>query len=126
MYVVLLVVDQSEGRHRAGQQPQVAFHTLLRGKRELALMQAVFEVVDRHILRAVEADQVVAVALMVAKKEILAMCRAIVAPMFACDLDRGGLGVFVPLVSDRVGVEVVKYFLSSFHQLSSIFLRAQS
>ena len=76
-----------------------------------------FEVVDSHILRTVEADQIVAVAFMVAEKEVLAMCRAIVAPMLTGDLDRGSLGVFVPLITDRVGVEVVKYFLSSFHLL---------
>ena len=78
-------------------------------------MQTLFEVVDSHILRAVEADQIVAITLVVAEKEIFAMCRAIGTPMFASDFDRGGLGVFVPLVADRVGVEVVENFLSSFH-----------
>ena len=84
-------------------------------ERELALMQAVLQVVNCHILRAIEADQIVAVALMIAEKEVLAVCRAVGAPMFACDLDRGCLGVFVPLVLDLVGVEVVENFLSSFH-----------
>lgn len=46
--------------------------------------------------------------------------------MFASDFDRGGLGVFVPLVADRVGVEVVENFLSSFHLFEFCFFEVQS
>ena len=113
VYVALRVVDQPEGRHRAGTQSEPALHALFRRERELALPQAAFEVVDGEVLLAVERHEVVAVSLVVAEKEVLAVLRAVVAPVSACDFDGRGFGVFVPRVGDAVAVEPVEDFLAS-------------
>ena len=78
-------------------------------------MQALFKVVDIKVAIAIEHDKIVAVALVVAEKEVLAVLRAILAPVFARDLDGRCLGVFIPRVADVVGVEPPKYFITSFH-----------
>lgn len=118
MDMVLLVVDQTERRDRPRQQPEVALHALLRGERQFALMQTVLEIVYGHIARRVEADQIVTVALVIPEKQIFAVRRAVIAPILPRDVDRGCFGVFVPLVAYREGVEIIEYFLSSFHGVS--------
>ena len=75
MHVVLRIVHQAEGRHRAGAQAQPLLHTLLRGEGELSLMQALLQVVDSHRLLAIEDNQVVAVALMVTEEEVFEIIR---------------------------------------------------
>lgn len=115
VYMILRIVDQPERRHRPGQQPQITFHALLRCERQLSLMQPVFEVVNCHVVAAVEADQIVAVTLVVAEKEILAVRRAVVVPILAGDFDRRRLGMFIPFVTYAVRIQIVKYDLSSFH-----------
>ena len=106
--VVLLVVDKSEGRHRARLQAEVTLHTLWRGETQLTLMQAVLHIVYRHILVAVEAYQVVAIALVVAEKEVLAVHRAIVAPILLGNLDSWRLWVKIDLVFYSVCIEELK------------------
>ena len=80
-------------RDRAGLQTKIALHTLWRGEAQLALMQAVFHIVNCHISVAVKADQVVAVALVVAKKEVFAVYRAILTPILLGYLDSWRLGM---------------------------------
>ena len=72
VHVVLLVVDKSKRRHRARLQAEVALHSLWRSEAQLTLMQTVLKVVNSHILVAIEAYQVVAIALVVAEKEVFA------------------------------------------------------
>ena len=74
-----------------------------------------FKVVYRHRLVAVEDYQIVAVALMVAEKEILAVLGAIGVPIATCNLNSWSLGVFVPRVADVMLSEPIEYLLSSFH-----------
>ena len=59
--------------------------------------------------------QVVAVTLVVAEEEVLAVFRTVVVPVLPCDVDGRGFGVFVIFVWDSGSVEVVEYFLSAFH-----------
>ena len=106
--VILRVVDKAEGRYRAGFQAEVSLHTLWRGETQLALMQSMFEVVNRHILVAIEADQIVSVALVVAKKEVFAVHRAVVAPILLCNLDGWRLGVKIDLVFNIVRLQKVE------------------
>ena len=70
---------------------------------------------DGHRLFRVEYNKVVAVALMVAEKEVLAVLRTVVAPILACYLNRWSLGVFVPRELDAVACEPLKYYIASFH-----------
>ena len=77
-------------------------------------MQAVLKVVDGKALVAIKDNEVVPIALMVAEKEVLAVSRAVGTPMFACDLDRGCLGVLVPIIDKASLVEKSQYFFYFF------------
>jgi hypothetical protein len=57
----------------------------------------------------------VAVALMVAEEEVLAMLRTVVVPILARYLDGRGLGVLIPIILNIVTRKPLKYFISSFH-----------
>ena len=70
---------------------------------------------DGQLPVAIEYDQVVAVTLVVAEEEVLAVFRTVVVPVLPCDFDGRGFGVFVIFVWDSGSVEVVEYFLSAFH-----------
>ena len=95
MGVVLRIVNQSEWRYRTGAQAEVFLHAFLGCKRQFSLMESLFEVVDGDILVAVEHHKVVAVAFVVAEKEVLAVLRAIVVPILASNLDSWGFGMVV-------------------------------
>ena len=111
--VILLVVDKSEGRHRARLQAEVTLHTLWRGETQLTLVQTVLKVVDSHILVAVEAYQVVAIALVVAEKEVFAVHRAVITPILLGNLDCGRCRVRICLVFYVVRLQKVKDFFTA-------------
>ena len=98
VHVILLIVDKSKRRHRARLQAEIALHTLWRGETQLSLMQTVLKVVDSHILIAVEADEIVAIALVVAEKEVFAVHRPIVVPILLGNLDCGRCRVRICLI----------------------------
>ncbi len=81
MDVVLCVVDEAEGGDAARFQAEVFLHAGLRGEGELALVQALLEVVDVHLVHALEDDQVMLVALVVPEKQVLAMRGLKLAPI---------------------------------------------
>ena len=124
VYMVLLVVDKSEWRNRARLQAEITRHTLCRGETQLALMQAVFKVVNSHILVAIEADQIVAIALVVTEKEVFAVHRAIVTPILLGNLDCRRCRVRISLIFYVVRIEVVKDLATALiellHRLSLI------
>ena len=108
VHMAFLVVDKSEGRHRARLQAEVALHTLWRSETQFALMQTVLHIVNCHILVAVEADQVVAITLVVAEKEVFAVHRAIVTPILLGNLDSRRLGVKIDLILYVMSIEELK------------------
>ena len=67
MDVVLRVVDEAEGGDAAGLQAEVFLHTGLRGKGEFALVKALLQVVDVHLMHALEDDELMLVALVFAE-----------------------------------------------------------
>ena len=71
-------------------------------------MQTVFQIVNCHILVAIEAYQVVTIALVVAEEEVFAMHRAILAPILLCNLDSRRLGMKIDLVFYIVRIEELK------------------
>ena len=71
------------------------------------------KVVNRHILVAVEAYQVVAIALVVAEKEVLAVHRAIVVPILLGNLDCRRRRVRVGLIFYVVCVQKFKDSLTA-------------
>lgn len=73
MHLVVFVVDEAEGGDAAGLQAEVFLHASLRGEGELALVQALLQVVDVHLVHAFEDDQVMLVALVVPEKQVLAV-----------------------------------------------------
>ena len=123
MDVILLIVDQSEGRHRSGTKPEIALHTLLGGEGEFALMQTMLQVVNRQRAFAIEDHQIVAVALMVAEKEILAVLRAIGTPILARNLDGRCLGMLIKRVFDSLRTQKIEYLIASLHRAPILRLR---
>ena len=98
VHVVFRVVDESERRYRTGFHAEVFHQSLLRGEAQFALVQLFLDVVDVHVLVAVEADQIVLVALVVAEEKVLAVFRVVSGPILLGNLDgRGGrmLQIFV-------------------------------
>ena len=81
VYLVVLVVDEAEGGDAAGLQAEVFLHAGLRGEGELALVQTLLQVMDVHLVHALEDDEVVLVALVVPKKQVLAVRGLELAPV---------------------------------------------
>ena len=79
--VVLGVVDEAERGDAARFQAEVFLHSRLRGEGQFALVQALLQVVDVHLVHALEDDQVMLVALVVPKKKVLAMRGLELAPV---------------------------------------------
>ena len=79
--MVLRVVHKAEGGDAAGLQAEVFLHAGLRGEGELALVQTLLEVVDVHLVHALEDDEVVLVALVVPEKQVLAVRGLELAPI---------------------------------------------
>ncbi len=59
VHLVVLVVDEAEGGDATGLQAEVFLHSGFRGEGQLALVQALLEVVDVHLVHALEDDEVV-------------------------------------------------------------------
>ena len=76
-------------------------------------MQAVFQIVNCHILVAIEAYQIVAITFVVAEEEVFAMHRAILAPILLCNLDSRRLGMKIDLVFYIVRLQKVKHSLTA-------------
>ena len=81
MHFVVLVVDEAERGDAAGLQAEVFLHASLRGEGELALVQALLQVVNVHLVHALEDDQIVLVALVVPEKQVLAVRGLKLAPV---------------------------------------------
>ena len=75
------VVDETERGDAARLQAEVFLHAGLRGEGELALVQSLLEVVDVHLVHALEDDEVVLVALVVPEKQVLAVRGLELAPV---------------------------------------------
>lgn len=112
--LMVRVVDQPEEGDGAGDRAEIFFHALLRSEGELALMQLVLQAVDVHLLVALEDDQIVPVALVVSEKQVLAVCRVEILPVFHRLLYRRKRRMLVHDVTDAQFLQLVKYFSASF------------
>ena len=81
MHLVVFVVDEAEGGDAARFQAEVFLHAGFRGKSQFALVQTLLEVVDVHLMHALEDDEVVLVALVVPEKQVLAVRGLKLAPV---------------------------------------------
>lgn len=127
MYMMFGVVDESEGRNAARFQAQILHHALRRSERQLAarrqtlaykrLLQQMLQVVNCEIVVAVEAYEIMAVALMVAEEEVLAVNAAVVLPPAFSLLDCFALWVIIASEWDVVFFKVVENLFLSFGYL---------
>ena len=122
MYVVFRVVDKAERRHGTRFEPQVAFHALRRGEGEFALPQSAFQIVNRQRAVAVETDQIMTGALVVAEEEVLAVHAAIVFPPAFCLLYGFAFGMVVAAEWNVVFFKVVENLFLSFGYLFHSFI----
>ncbi len=119
--VVLQVIDKSEGRYTAWFESEIAHHTLWRCEGEFAgcrlaladenFLQSVLKVVDVEVVVAVKADEIVAVAFVVAKEDVLAVDASIVLPPAFGFLNGLAFGVMVDGVRYGVSIKIVEYDL---------------
>ena len=79
--VVLRVVDETERGDAARLQTEVFLHPRLRGEGQVALVKALLQVMDVHLVHALEDDEVVLVALVVPEKQVLAVRGLELAPV---------------------------------------------
>ena len=86
-------------------------------------MQALLQVVYGHRLLAVEDHQIVAVALMVAEDEGLAVLRAILTPLLTGNLDGRRLGMLIYRIFYAVRVKEIEYPLTTKKILSTHIYR---
>ena len=88
--VVLRVVDKAEWGDAAGLKTEVLHHTLGGGEGQFAAggetlggeldLEALLKVVDGEVVVAMEADEIVLVAFVIAEEEILAMHGTVIVP----------------------------------------------
>ena len=124
MYVMLRVVDESEGRDTSWLKSKILHHTFRRSEGQFTarwlalclerLFQSCLKVMYVEVVVTMETDEIMLVAFMVAHEDVLAMYRAIVLPPALGFLDGLALGMFIASEGDAVLPEVVKYFVLSF------------
>ena len=114
MHMMLRVVDQAKGRHAAWFQAEIFVHPGLRGETQLALVQAMFQVVDIHLVHALEQHQIVFVAFVVSEKQVLTMGGVEFFPIVDGFLDGGDGRVKMDVEFDSQGFQGVNNFLLTF------------
>lgn len=117
MDMVFLVVDESEWRYAARFEPEIAHHSLWGCEGEFSwcrlaltdesLFQTALKVVDVEVVVAVETDEVVLVAFVVAEEDVLAVDASVVLPPAFGFLNGLAFGVVIDGVGDGVGVKIV-------------------
>ena len=92
-YVMLGVVDEGEGGDGSGRDTEVTLQAALGGEGELALVEAMLDGMDVHRAVAGEDDEVVLVALVIAKEQVLAEVDVAVTEDFAGYVEGGEWGM---------------------------------
>lgn len=109
--VMLRVVDEAERGDAARFQAEVFLHPCLRGESQLALVQALLQVVDVHLVHALEDDEVVLVAFVVPEKQVLAVRGLKLAPVGQRLLDGTQRRVELDVEVDAEAEQGVHYLL---------------
>ena len=111
MNLVVLVVDEAERGDAARFQAEVLLHPRLRGEGQLALVQALLQVVDVHLVHALEDNQIVLVALVVPEKQVLAVRGFELAPIGQRFLDGAQRRVELDVELDAEADQRIYHFL---------------
>ena len=123
-HMLLGIVDEAEWRNAAGFEAKVTHHAFGRSERELTWriealrhqfgLEAMLEVMDVEVVVAMEAHEVMLVALVVAEEDVLAMHRAIIFPPLLGLLDGLAFRMVIHFVVNVMLAEIGEYFFFSF------------
>ena len=102
------ILNEAERGHRARMDSEAANHPLLGGKGQLSLPEFVLKSVDVQILVALEGDEIMPVALVIAHEEVLAMRRGQVFPILESLFNGRKRRVAVQLKVNAVGLEKIR------------------
>ena len=109
-YVVICVVNEGEGGDGSGGDAEVTLQAAFGGEGELALAEAMLDGMDVHRAVAGEDDEVVTVALVIAKEEVLAEVNVAVTEDFAGYVEGGERGMLDVVEGDvETAQEVVEW-----------------
>ena len=103
----------SEGEFTGGRLPC----SLQRG------LEPLLQVVDSEVVVAIEANQIVLIALVVAHKNVFAMHASVVVPPTLRLADGFSLGVVVACITDVMLLQIVLYLLLAIHSSVYGFIR---
>ena len=128
LHMMFAVVDEAEGRNTSRLKAKIPHHPFGRSKRKLAarrfalrlqrLLQASLQVVDVQVVVAMEANQVVLIAFVVAHEDVLAVHRTIILPPPLSLLNGFALRVVVTSEGNVVLSQIGKdSFLSFRHKI---------
>lgn len=125
--MMLDIVDEAKRRNATGLETKITHHSFGRSKREFAgriealrhefLLEAMLKVVNIKVVIAMEADQVMLIAFVIAEENILAMDRTIVFPPTLGLLDGFALGMVVTGVRNLVLVEIMEHGFLTGHKV---------
>ena len=116
MDFVVFIVDEAERGDAAWFQAEVFLHPRLRGEGQFALVQALLQVVDVHLVHALEDDQIMLVALVVPEKQVLAVRGLELAPVGQRLLDGAQRRVELDIELDAETDQRIDDFLLAFTQ----------
>ena len=124
VYMMLLVVDESEGRDAARFEPEILHHAFWRSERELSTrgfplsleccFESRFEVMNVQVVVTMETDEIVLVAFMISHEDVLEVNGTVLTPPAFRFLDSLALGMLVTRVGDVVFLEKLKDFFLPF------------
>lgn len=126
-YVMFGIIDQPEGTDAAGFQPEITHHPLGACEREFAGsgvscglqrgFEPLLQVVNSQVVVAIETDQIVLIALVVAHKDVFAMHTPVVVPPAFRLLDGLALGVVVARIIDVMRLQIPLYLFLPIHKI---------
>lgn len=127
------VVDQSERADAPRFETEKAQHPFGASKGEFTGgrlpcglqrgLEPLLQVVDSEVVVAIEANQIVLIALVVAHKNVFAMHASVVVPPTLRLADGFSLGVVVACITDVVLLQIVFYLLLAIHSSVYTFMR---
>ena len=94
---MFFIIYQSKRGNRAGSNPQVFHHTLIRSKRKFPLFELFFQFMNAHLPGMFQDDEVMPVSFVIPEKQVLAMGGIEVLPVFHSFLNGRSRGMFVIL-----------------------------
>jgi hypothetical protein len=102
-------MDKSKRRYRAWKQTKATLHTLLRSKRKFALPEHMLQGMYGKFLMTFKHNQIMAVALMVAEEQVLAVYGIDILPIFQGELYGRQRRMGMKFIAEAVLLKEVKH-----------------